>query len=100
MNMLKNEEIEGNKMGDRGKIPKLKLPISKIVKEDMPMSVTARPSMPSKALKSDMEQREARWRAEEDIRTIQRAEEIKADKDRMKAAKIVAQEQMDKLKKI
>lgn len=41
-----------------------------------------------------------RHMAEDDIRTLQRAEEIKKDKERMKAAKQVAKSQMQELKKI
>lgn len=41
-----------------------------------------------------------RYMAEDDIRTLQRAEEIKKDKARMSAAKQVAKSQMQNLKKI
>lgn len=44
--------------------------------------------------------RERKYRAEDDIRTMQRAEEIRRDKERMKAVKDVAKEQMNGLKKI
>lgn len=44
--------------------------------------------------------RDRKYRAEDDIRTMQRAEEIKRDKERMKAMKDIAKEQMDGLKKI
>lgn len=44
--------------------------------------------------------RERKYRAEDDIRTMQRAEEIRADKERMKAMKSIAKEQMNGLKKI
>lgn len=44
--------------------------------------------------------REKRYQAEDDIRALQRAEEIKKDKERMKAAKQVAKSQMQELKKI
>lgn len=44
--------------------------------------------------------REKRWRAEEDIRTIQRAEEIKKDKSRVAEMKKVANEQIKDLKKV
>jgi hypothetical protein len=43
---------------------------------------------------------EQKWRAQDDIRTLQRAEEIKRDKDRMSAVKNCAKEQMQDLKKI
>lgn len=40
-----------------------------------------------------------KWRAEDDLRALQRAKEIEGDKSRMKAAKAVAIEQMNTLKK-
>lgn len=43
---------------------------------------------------------EKKWKAEEDIRTMQRAEEIKKDKSRMAEMKKVAKEQMNNLKKV
>lgn len=45
-------------------------------------------------------EKEKKWQAEDDIRTLQRAEEIKKDKGRMNAAKQVAKSQMQELKKI
>lgn len=44
--------------------------------------------------------REKRWRAEDDMRTMKAAEEIKRDKGRIKAMKEVAREQMKDLKKL
>jgi len=41
-----------------------------------------------------------KWRAEDDLRTLQRAKEIENDKARMQAAKNIAKEQMSNLKKI
>lgn len=52
-----------------------------------------------KPSKEDIE-REKKWRAEDDIRTLQRAEEIKRDKERMTMAKRVAKDQVQDLKKI
>lgn len=40
-----------------------------------------------------------KWRAEDDLKALQRAKEIEKDKSRMKAAKAVAKEQMNALKK-
>jgi len=40
-----------------------------------------------------------KWRAENDLRALQRAKEIESDKSRMKAAKAVAKEQLNNLKK-
>lgn len=39
-----------------------------------------------------------KWQAEDDLRALQRAEEIRKDKERMKAAKDCAKEQMNNLK--
>lgn len=44
--------------------------------------------------------RERRYRAEDDIRTMQRADEIKKDKERVSAMKQLAKEQMEALKKV
>lgn len=41
-----------------------------------------------------------RYRAEEDVRTLQRAGEIKADNGRLKAAKALAMKQAEDLKKV
>ncbi len=43
---------------------------------------------------------EKKWRAEDDIRTMQRAEEIRKDKERMKAMKQMAKQQVKDLSKI
>lgn len=44
--------------------------------------------------------REKKWRAEDDMRTMQQAEEIRKDKERMKAMKSMAKQKMNELKKI
>lgn len=41
-----------------------------------------------------------KWRAEDDLRTLQRAKEIENDKARMQAAKGIAKSQMSALKDI
>ena len=46
------------------------------------------------------EEREKKWRAESDLRTLKDAAEIQRDKERMKAAKTVAKQEMNSLKKI
>jgi len=43
---------------------------------------------------------DSKWQAEEDLRTLQRASEIEADSKRVKAAKKVAKDQMDALRKV
>lgn len=45
------------------------------------------------------EDREKKWQAEDDLRTLQRAKEVESDKARMKAAKALAQEKVNNLKK-
>lgn len=54
----------------------------------MPMAAT-----PGKMTRSQKAQ-ELKWRAEEDLRTMQRAEEIKSDKGRIAAMKRCAEEQL------
>lgn len=54
---------------------------------------------PYKHSKEDIA-REKKYQAEDDIRTLQRAEEIKKDKSRMSAAKQMAKSQVQDLKKI
>lgn len=44
--------------------------------------------------------REKRWRAESDLRTLRDADDIRNDKERMKAASAVAKEQMNSLQSI
>lgn len=43
---------------------------------------------------------EDRWRAEEDARTLMRAEEIKRDRARMAKARAVAKKQISELSKV
>lgn len=59
-------------------------------------------NMPMTAYKPSREdiERERRYRAQSDIETLQRAEEIKKDKDRMGACKSYAKEQIKTLGKI
>ncbi len=48
---------------------------------------------------STMGKEDQKWRAEDDLRALQRAAEIQNDKSRVRAAKAVAKEQMNALKK-
>lgn len=48
----------------------------------------------------DWKKEERKYQAQDDIRTMQRAAEIKSDKARVSAMKEVAKEQMNNLKKI
>jgi len=53
-----------------------------------------------KANKPVVSRFDARYQAESDVRTLQNAEEIKADKGRMVAAKAMVKKQMTALNKI
>lgn len=55
-------------------------------------------STPIAQTKDALEQ-ERRWRAEDDIRTMQRAAEIKKDPSRVKAMKSYAEQQLKAVKK-
>lgn len=68
---------------------KAKLPVAKAV--DYPT--------PTVASEKESKERERRWRAESGLRTIQEAEEIKRDKQRMADIKALANEQVSNLKK-
>lgn len=56
-------------------------------------------SMPRGSTAKQMQQ-EKRWQAEDDLRTLQRAAEIKSDRARMATAKSVATEQMKALARV
>ena len=79
---------------------KKSLPVEKLSaskKKPIPVKIvsdTANAIGPSHSKEQD------KWRAEDDLRTLQRAKEIKNDKARMQAAKNIAKEQMSNLKKI
>ena len=75
----------------KGKLPVEKLKASK---KPIPVKIVSDAPSPSYA-KEDQ-----KWRAEDDLRALQRASEIQSDKARMKAAKAIAKEQMNNLKKI
>lgn len=47
----------------------------------------------------EMSKQELQWRAEDDARTLARAEEIKADKKRETAARSMAKKQLDEVLK-
>lgn len=54
----------------------------------------------SKVEDKENEEREKRWRAESDLRTLRDADDIRKDKERMKAAAAMAKEQMTSLESI
>lgn len=73
------------------------LPVQKLkatAKKPLPVKIVSDAPSPS-YVKEDQ-----KWRAEDDLRALQRAKEIEADKARMSAAKKVAAEQKAALAKI
>ena len=76
-------------MGARGRLPKNTLPIAK-------PDVSCSPSKPSK----EQAAQERRWKAEDALRTIQRAKDYEKDKQLMNDVKSLAQEQMNSLKRV
>lgn len=78
-------------MGKKQKLPVEPLKASKT--KPIPVKIVSDSPSPS-YVKEDQ-----KWRAEDDLRALQRAKEIEGDKSRMKAAKAIAKEQMDTLKK-
>lgn len=78
-------------MAKKAKLPVEPLKASKT--KPIPVKIVSDSPSPSYA-KEDQ-----KWRAEDDLRALQRAKEIEGDKSRMKAAKAVAQEQLNVLKK-
>jgi hypothetical protein len=73
-------------MGKRGKVPANKLPIA---------TASITPTMSNKVSKDEM-----RWRAEDALRDIERAEKHKSDPDLMKHVGTIAKEKMAALKKV
>ncbi len=77
---------------------KHKLPVAKLKASKKPIPVKIVTDSPKVSDKYAEEDRE--WRARDDMRALQRAKEIEADKARMQAVKAVAQKEMNNLKKI
>lgn len=77
---------------------KSKLPVQKLkASKSKPIPVKIVSDSPKSTAYAKEDQK---WRAEDDLRTLQRAKEVENDKARMKAAKAIAKEQMQNLKKI
>lgn len=72
-------------MGARGKLPTSSLPVATAV---------------NKVMDRDDNTQERKWKAEEALRTIERAEEHRKDKSLMKDVKGLAKYKMNNLKKI
>lgn len=53
---------------------------------------------PSKAEKAIHDKEDDKWQIEEDVRTLERAEEIRKDPERMSRAVTMTEEKMDSLK--
>lgn len=77
----------------------MKNKLSAAVTKPVPVKIVSEAANPVKPDKS-YEDRERKWRAEEDLRTLQRAAEIKADRERMKYAKKCANDQIKALQKV
>jgi hypothetical protein len=75
---------------------KKSLPVEKLKssKKPIPVKIVSEPA------ESKYAEENKKWRAEDDLRTLQRAKEIENDKARMQAAKSIAKEQMNNLKRI
>lgn len=77
---------------------KSKLPVQKLkASKSKPIPVKIVSDSPKSTAYADEDKK---WRAEDDLRTLQRAKEVENDKARMQAAKAIAKEQMQNLKKI
>lgn len=76
------------------KLPVEPLKAAKAKIKPIPVKIVSDVPSPSYA-KEDQ-----KWRAEDDLRALQRAREIEGDKSRMKAAKAIAKEQMAALSKV
>lgn len=77
---------------------KAKLPVEKLKASKKPIPVKIVSDAPSTSSKYAEEDK--KWRAQDDMRALQRAKEIESDKARMQAVKAVAKEEMARLKKI
>lgn len=79
---------------------KKSLPVEKLSaskKKPIPVKIvsdTANAIGPSHSKEQD------KWRAEDDLRVLQKACEINKDKSRLKAASMIAKEQMEALKRV
>lgn len=72
---------------------KVKMPVEKLKASTKPEKTIAKESKEDEA-------RERKWKAEDALRTMQRAEEIKRDPDLCNDMKALAKEQMAALKKV
>lgn len=71
-----------------------KTALSKVAQKPVPVKIV------SDAPKPSYVEEDKKWRRESDLRILQDAERIKADKERYKGAKECAREQLKALKKI
>lgn len=53
---------------------------------------------PSKGVNPVVDKEESKWQVEEDVRTLERAEEIRKDPERMSRAVKMTEDKMDRLK--
>jgi hypothetical protein len=78
----------------KSKLPVEKLKASK--SKPIPVKIVSEPA----SVSSKYAEEDRKWRARDDMRTLQQAKEIEADKARMQAVKSMAKEELAKLKKI
>lgn len=77
---------------------KAKLPVEKLkASKSKPIPVKIVNDAPKV---SSYAEEDKKWRARDDMRTLQQAKEIEADKARMQAVKSMAKDEMSRLKKI
>lgn len=74
------------------KLPVEKLKASKKAPKPVPVKIVSEPCMPDRA-------EDRKWKAQDALRDIQRAESYKSDKALMKDVKALAKEQVSNLKK-
>lgn len=72
---------------------KQKMPVAKT---PIPVKIVSEPASAPNKIDAD---REKKWRAEDDLRTIKAMAELQRDKERMRNAKSLAKQQMADLKK-
>lgn len=78
---------------------KSKLPVEKL-KASKTKPIPVRIVSDTPAVSTKYAEENKKWRAKDDMRTLQQAKEIEADKARMQAVKSMAKEEMSNLKKI
>jgi len=81
-------------------IPKKKVPVKSKTIKPAKKTVSKKASIPNPVTSKSRIKEEKRWMTENDVRTLLQAEEIKLDKARLDAARVLAQEQVKAAQKI